>query len=191
MSTTPITDQPPGLDTGTPSPRPPWWRRKLVVIPASGLALILAASIAATAAGGGNHPAAKLAPPPTSSAPANPAPANPEPAPGLTVESIRSDLATVLGDLKHADAAYQEAWVSGGYGNDLQVLINDTQAASGTDTLNVDAQRFNSDASGYLADNDPYLAPGWRDGYSQVRADINALALACGVPPVRAESGGA
>jgi hypothetical protein len=183
ISTTPTTDQPPGLDTGTP---PPWWRRKLVVISASGLALILAASIGLAAAGGGSHPAAKPAAPPTSSAPANPAPA-----PGLTVGSIRSDLATVLNDLKRSDAAYQEAWVSGGSGNDLQVLINDTQAASGTDTLNADAQTFNSDASGYLADNDPYLAPGWRTEYSQVRADINALAQDCGLPPVPAEAGGA
>jgi len=185
MSTTPTTDQPPSFDTGTPSPLPPWWRRKLVVIPAAGLALILAATIGAAVASGGSHPAAKPAPPPTSSAPANPAPA-----PGLTVESIRSHLATVLGDLKRADAAYQEAWVSGGYGNDLQVLIDDTQAASGTDTLNADAARFNSDASAYLADNDPYLAPGWRGGYSQVRGDINALALDCGLSPVPAEAGG-
>jgi len=187
MSTIPATDQPPGFDTGTPPPRPPWWRRKLVVIPAAGLALILAASIgAAVARGGGSHPAAKPAPPPSTSAPANPAPV-----PGLTVESIRSHLATVLADLKRSDAQYQEAWVSGGRSSDLQALIDDTQAASGTDALNADAASFNSDASAYLADNDPYLAPGWRGGYSQVRGDINALAVDCGLSPVPVEAGGA
>jgi hypothetical protein len=184
MSTTPTTDQPPGFDTGTPSPRPPWWRRKLVVIPAAGLALILAAAIGATAAGGGSHPAAKPAPPPTSLAPSNPAPA-----PGLTSADIRSDLATVLSDLKQSDAAEQEAWVTGGHGQDLQALIDDTQPASGTDTLNTDAQTFNADASAYLAANDPDLAPGWTHDYDQVQADINALAVDCGLTPVPVPAG--
>jgi hypothetical protein len=183
-TTAPTTDQPPGFDTGTLPPRPPWWRRKLVVIPAGGLALLLAASIGAAAAGGGRHPAAKPAPPPSTSAPANPAPA-----PGLTSADIRSDLATVLNDLKQSDAAEQEAWVTGGHEQDLQALIDDTQAASGTDTLNTDAQTFNADASAYLAANDPYLAPGWTHDYHQVRADINALAVDCGLAPVPAPAG--
>lgn len=78
----------------------------------------------------------------------------------------------------------QEAWVSGGYSNDLQNLINDTQSAGGTDQLNTDAATLNSDASGYLANNSPYLAPGWETDYSNVTADINAMATDCGMKTV-------
>jgi hypothetical protein len=184
MSTIPTTEQPPGFDTGTPRPRPPWWRRKLIIIPAASLALVSAGAVGVAVAGG-SHPAA----PPSTSAPANPAPANPAPAPGLTVESIRSNLATVLNDLKQSGAAEQEAWVTGGHQQDLQALIDDTQPASGTDTLNADAQTFNADASSYLAANDPYLAPGWTQDYHQVRADLNALAVDCGLAPVPAAAG--
>ncbi|MFI5066737.1 MAG: hypothetical protein ACHP9Z_22560, partial [Streptosporangiales bacterium] len=65
----------------------------------------------------------------------------------------------------------------------LQALINDTNGASGSDQLDMDAPTFNSDASGYLSDNSPYLAPGWETGFDQVTNDINALAKDCGQPP--------
>jgi hypothetical protein len=72
------------------------------------------------------------------------------------------------------------SWVSGGDSADLQALIDDTNGASGSDTLNTDAATFNSDASGYLSDNAPYLAVGWQTGFDQVTDDINALAQDCG-----------
>ena len=176
----------PGFDTGTPptQPRKAWHAHTWVRVTGAIAALIVAGSFGAAAASGTAHPAVKPAAPPSTSAPANPAPA-----PGLTVESIRSDLATVLNDLKQSDAAEQEAWVTGGHGQDLQALIDDTQPASGTDTLNTDAQTFNADASAYLPANDPYLAPGWTHDYHQVRADINALAVDCGLAPVPAPAG--
>jgi len=80
------------------------------------------------------------------------------------------------------DARYQEAWVTGGDSQDLQALINDTQSANGSNTLNSNAQTFSSDATTYLSDNNPVLAPGWQSGYSQVTDDINALAQDCGRP---------
>ena len=49
-------------------------------------------------------------------------------------------------------------------------------------TLNTDAATFDSDASGYLSDNGPYLAVGWQTGFDQVTDDINALAQDCGQP---------
>lgn len=81
------------------------------------------------------------------------------------------------------DEHYQEAWVSGGDSSDLQALIDNTQnAAAGVNQLNDDAITFNQDATTYLADNDPVLAPGWQSGYSTVTDDANALAKDCGQP---------
>jgi hypothetical protein len=42
MSTTPTTDQPPGFDTGTLPPRPPWWRRKLVIVALAVIGTVIA-----------------------------------------------------------------------------------------------------------------------------------------------------
>jgi ABC-type glycerol-3-phosphate transport system substrate-binding protein len=101
---------------------------------------------------------------------------------GITCGDIQSDLNTVVSDLKAEDAKLQEAWVSGGDSADLQALINDTNGASGSDVLDTDAATFNSDASAYLSDNSPFLAPGWETGFDQVTNDINALAKDCGQP---------
>lgn len=99
----------------------------------------------------------------------------------LTCGEIRSDLSIVVSDLKRQDEHYQEAWVSGGNSSDLQALINDTQnAATRVNQLNGDAITFNQDATAYLADNSPDLAPDWQSDYSTVTDDINALANDCG-----------
>lgn len=143
-----------------------------------GLVLVLAAC------GGSTKPAA--APSSGSAAPSAPTSAA---ASGITCAQISGDLQNVLTDLKTEDAKEQEAWVSGGDSADLQALINDTNGASGSDPLNSAAQTFNTDASAYLSDNSPYLAPGWETGYHQVRQDINAMATACGMTPVPASPG--
>jgi hypothetical protein len=137
------------------------------------VALIVLA-LALTACGGSSEPAA--APSSSSAAPSAIASS------GITCGDIDADLGTVVSDLKTEDAKLQEAWVSGGDSADLQALIDDTNGASGSDTLNTDAATFNSDASGYLSDNDPYLAVGWQTGFDQVTDDINALAQDCGQP---------
>ncbi len=119
----------------------------------------------------------------TSSAPAATSSTVAQSAEGISCSDIAAELATVVGDLKSMDARYQEAWVSGGDSADLQALINTTaNAVSGTDQLNDDAVTFNTDATNYLSDNSPFLAPGWQSGYSQVTNDINAMATDCGLP---------
>jgi hypothetical protein len=95
----------------------------------------------------------------------------------------------VLADLKTEDAAEQEAWVTGGDSADLQALISDTDGISGTTKLDKDAITFNADAASYLAEETPYLSPGWETPYHQVRQDINALAADCGMSPVPAPPG--
>jgi hypothetical protein len=110
-------------------------------------------------------------------------------APAFSCTSISTDLQTVLSDLKSSDAAEQEAWVTNGHSGDLQVLINDTNGATGSSQLDQDASTFNSDASGYLADQSPYLNTDWETEYRQVRLDINALATDCGMSPVPAPPG--
>jgi hypothetical protein len=101
---------------------------------------------------------------------------------GIVCVDIDSDLNTVVSDLKTEDAKLQEAWVGGGDSADLQALINDTDGARGSDKLKTDAATFNRDASAYLSDNSPSLAPGWEAGFDQVTDDINALAEDCGQP---------
>lgn len=142
-----------------------------------GLVLVLAAC------GGSSKPAA-----PSSSSAAPSAPTSAAGS-GITCARISGDLQNVLIDLKTEDAKEQEAWVSGGDSADLQALINDTSGASGSDPLDSAAQTFNTDASAYLSDNSPYLAPGWETGYHQVRQDINAMATACSMTPVPASPG--
>lgn len=143
-----------------------------------GLVLVLAAC------GGSSKPAAA----PSSSSAASSAPTSAA-ASGITCVRISGDLQNVLIDLKTETAQEQEAWVSGGDSADLQALINDTSGASGSDPLDSAAQTFNTDASAYLSDNSPYLAPGWETGYHQVRQDINAMATACSMTPVPAPPG--
>jgi hypothetical protein len=138
---------------------------------------LIALVLALAACGGSSKPAA--APSSSSAAPSAAAPASSS---GITCADIDADLGTVVSDLKTEDTKLQEAWVSGGDSADLQALINDTNGASGSDTLNTDAATFNSDASAYLSDNDPYLALGWQTGFDQVTDDINTLAPDCGQP---------
>jgi hypothetical protein len=144
----------------------PWGGRLTLTV----LALLLAAC------GGNSKPAA--APSSSSAAPS----ATSAAAAGITCGDIDGDLNTVVSDLKTEDAKLQEAWVSGGDSADLQALISDTNGASGSDTLDTDAATFNGDASAYLSDNSPFLAPGWQTGFDQVTSDINALAQDCGQP---------
>jgi hypothetical protein len=129
-----------------------------------------------TACGGNSKLAA--APSSSSAAPSAAAPASS----GITCADINADLNTVVSDLKTQDAKLQEAWVSGGDSADLQALIDDTNGAGGSDNLDTDAVTFNGDASSYLSDNDPYLAPGWQTGFDQVTDDINAVAQDCSQP---------
>jgi hypothetical protein len=150
-------------------------------------AAVLAAGVLSLAAGCGGSAPAHVAASRPSSAPPSAAPSPSSAA--LSCTDISDDLHTVLHDLKTEDAAEQEAWVTGGDSSDLQTLIDDTDGAGGGTTLAADAQQFNTDASGYLADNSPELAPGWEDGYHQVRQDINALAGDCGLQGVPAPPG--
>jgi len=101
---------------------------------------------------------------------------------GLTCSAVAPDITKSVNDLKASDKHYQEAWVTGGYGSDLQALITATNKAAGGSQLNQDASAFNGDATSYLSDNSPYPAPGWQTGYAQVTADINAMATDCGLP---------
>jgi hypothetical protein len=138
----------------------------------------LTAALALGACGESNpapatHPTTPAVAPPTSAALA---------APSIICADIRTDLAKAVRDLKAEDKQYQEAWVSGPDGNNLQALISDTQNATTGDQLSSDAATFNSDASTYLSDNNPYLAPGWQTGYDTVTSDINALAVDCQQP---------
>jgi hypothetical protein len=100
-----------------------------------------------------------------------------------------ADLQTVLSDQKSSDAAEQEAWVTGGHSTDLEQLISDTNEVTGSTQLDQNAATFNSDASGYLSDQSPFLNTGWETEYHQVRLDINALATDCGMRPVPAAPG--
>jgi hypothetical protein len=133
--------------------------------------------LALTACGGGSKPTAA----PLSSS-AAPAATTSTSAADITCADIDTDLDTVVSDLKTEDAKLEEAWVMGGYSTDLQALISDTNGASGSDKLDSDAVAFNSDASAYLSDNSPVLAPGWETGFDQVTNDIDALATDCGQP---------
>jgi hypothetical protein len=86
-----------------------------------------------------------------------------------------------LRHLRADNRRYQEAWVSGGHSADLRALITVTAAAvSGANQLNDDAAALHQDASSYLSDNSPYLAPGWQSSYRTVNQDIRALAADCG-----------
>ena len=145
-------------------------------------AAAISTGVLSLAAGCGSGHTTTSAGPKHSTAAAAPAPT---PA-GLSCSDISTDLATVLHDLKVSNRHYQEAWVSGGYGNSLQALINDTHnASSDGNQLTNDAFTFNADASGYLADNSPYLAPGWETGYNTVTTDIDAMATDCGMRTVK------
>lgn len=104
---------------------------------------------------------------------------------GISCSDVSHAITTAVGDLETQDANAQEAWVTGGDSADLQTLIDDTvNASSGADQLNTDAATFNTDATSYLRDNSPELAPGWQTGYGQVTTDINAMATDCGLPTV-------
>jgi len=139
----------------------------------------LAVAALAVTACGSSQPASHQATPSISALPTSAAVA----VPSITCADISTELAKVVSDLKTEDTAYQEAWVSGPDGNDLQALINDTQnATSGGDQLSSDAATFHSDASTYLSDNGPDLYPGWQSAYNTVTADINALATDCHQP---------
>jgi hypothetical protein len=143
----------------------------LAVLAAFGLAIGLLASKV--------KPPVQAAPASSSAAPSATTSAA---AAGITCGDIDGALNTVVSDLKTEDAKLQEAWVSGGDSASLQALINDTKGAGSSDKLNTDAATFNSDASAYLSDNSPDLAPGWETGFDQVTTDINALAKDCGRP---------
>jgi hypothetical protein len=100
---------------------------------------------------------------------------------GLTCSTVAPDITQAVNDLKASDQHYQEAWVTGGFGSDLQTLITDTNEAAGSSQLDQDASTFNSDATTYLSGNGSALAPGWQTGYGQVTADIDAMATDCGL----------
>jgi hypothetical protein len=149
--------------------------------------LLLLAAVAAVAwiwISAGREAAAPALPPPPAGAAQVPEP----PAAPLAVRDVAGPLAAVLADLRAADAAGAEAWIAGGYSSDLADLVQVTGLADGYGPLNVSARRFSSDAAGYLdANGGPGgLEPGWRAGYAQLRADLNALAADTGQRPVPA-----
>jgi hypothetical protein len=148
------------------------------------LAALAALGLGLAACGGGSSSGTTSTPPPAAVSSAAPAVA-----PGLSCADVSTDLQTVLSDQKSSDAAEQEAWVTGGHSADLQQLISDTNGVTGSTQLDQDAATFNTDASGYLADQSPSLNTGWETEYHQVRLDINALATDCGLTPVPAPPG--
>jgi hypothetical protein len=151
---------------------------RLLAILGSAVALTLLVIVGLA---GAAHPAAHQAPAHRpAAAPAAPA----REAPAVTPASLRGPVSDALHALKASDAGLQEAWVSGGHLDQLQAVIDATASANDADTLNVDATAFNSTASGYLSDNDPYLAPGWKSGERDVRDALNTLATDLGLPQV-------
>jgi hypothetical protein len=140
-------------------------------------AVLVSAALAACGGSSPAHDAASASPAPPSSA----VPAQTPSLTGLTCDQVSGEVTTALHDLRVSNRRFQEAWVSGGYGRALRALISVTSAAvSGGDQLNDDAATLSQDASGYLSDNSPYLAPGWQSGYRTVNQDIKALAADCG-----------
>jgi len=148
-------------------------------------------SLAAVACGssGTSTPPPPTPPSSTASSSAVAVAESPTAAPTLSCTYIGTDLHDVLSDLKSSDAAEQEAWVTGGHTGDIQQLISDTNGATGSMRLDQDAATFNSDASGYLSDQSPFLNTDWETEYHQVRLDINALATDCAMSPVPAAPG--
>src|SRR6516164_6639088 len=102
---------------------------------------------------------------------------------------IRGPLAAVLADQRQADRGRREAWITDGYSGDLATLAAATEQAYGSDQLSGAEWRFSQDAQDYLtaAGNTATAPPpGWQPHYAQIRADVNALALAAGLAPVPA-----
>lgn len=152
------------------------WRTRAVVL------LILAAGLGWAINNARPAPLQPPVPPPAAGIVQVPA----APAPGLTVADVSGPLTTVLSDERTADRADTEAWVAEGYSNDLQVLVNITGDADGTNPLNVDARVLSTDAYAYLDANGDGLQPGWQAQYAQLRTDLNLLAANCGLAPVPA-----
>lgn len=145
------------------------------------LALAPVAAVAVAACGSASTSGP---PPPAPSSPAatTPAATTPPAAPvasGPTCKTLGKIIRIVAADERRSDAAYQEAWVSGNYGPALHRLIRATAQAGGSNQLGADAGTFNTDANAYLAQNSPYLAPGWQQQYRVVKSDIQALAADC------------
>jgi hypothetical protein len=100
----------------------------------------------------------------------------------VTCADLAPIIKILVADQRNQDRTYQEKWVMGNHGDDLNVAIDKTAAANGTSLVSTDVTTFNADATSYLADNSPYLAPGWQSEYKRVKADIAALATDCGIP---------
>jgi hypothetical protein len=118
------------------------------------------------------------APRPTTASAAPSAPAAPE----VTCADLAPIIKILVADQRNQDSTYQEKWVMGNQGDDLNVAIDKTEGVTGTSLLSTDAGEFNADATSYLADNSGYLAPGWQSEYKTVKADIAALATDCSIP---------
>lgn len=149
--------------------------RPKLLIALAGLAIGLA-----LAGCGGSRPATRTA---ASSAPASGPAATPNSGTVVTCSSLSSIIRVLVADQRNQDRTYQEKWVMGNQGDDLNDALDATDAATtGHTQVDSDAAQFNSDANTYLADNSPYLAPGWQAEYKAVKTDIAALADDCGIP---------
>jgi hypothetical protein len=63
--------------------------------------------------------------------------------------------------------------VMGNQGDDLNNALDATDAATtGHTQVDSDAAQFNSNANTYLADNTPYLAPGWQPNTRRSRLTL-------------------
>jgi hypothetical protein len=105
-------------------------------------------------------------------------------APMLSCAQLAPIITTLVKDQRNQDRTYQEKWIMGNQGGDLNAALDATDAATSSTAsqLTTDAATFNADANAFLADNSPYLAPGWQDEYNTVKADIATLATDCGIP---------
>jgi hypothetical protein len=100
-----------------------------------------------------------------------------------TCASLSPIIRVLVADQRNQDRTYQEKWVMGNQGDDLNDALDATDAATtGHTQVDSDAAQFNEDANAYLADNDPYLAPGWQGEYKTVKSDIATLADDCSIP---------
>ena len=168
-------------EPAVPETPPPEFRvslRNMIRI-AVALALVLVLAGFITGRATASHPPAAV--PAQAAQPAIPDPA----APPLAIRDVSGPLSAVLADLRTADKHATEAWVADGYSNDLVTLIGATGNANGTDPLNVNATRFNWDATAYRKAHDPYLGD-WKKDYAKVREDLNAMAADCGLEPAPA-----
>lgn len=138
---------------------------------------------ALAAAGCGSAATGNTAPPASAPATHSAVTATPNSGTVVTCASLSPIIRVLVADQRNQDRTYQEKWVMGNQGGDLNDALDATDAATtGHTQVDSDAAQFNSDANSYLYDNSPSLAPGWQSEYKVVKTDIRTLADDCGIP---------